>query len=84
MMERAGALDGVELNKAIGETDMMTISGRAVFSKDEQHCHVPLALGQWQKTDTPEVWQLPLVFSQHDFIKATAKPIFPLPTTTFK
>jgi len=83
-IERAGTLDGVELNKAIGETDMMTISGRAVFTKDDHHCRLPLALAQWVKTDEPWIWECPIVFSQHDFVKATAKPIFPLPTTTFK
>jgi len=83
-IERAGTLDGPALSKAIGETDMMTISGRAVFTKEEQHCRLPLTYGQWMKTDEPWVWECPVVFSQHDFIKATAEPLFPIPSTTFK
>ena len=33
---------------------------------------------QWYKTDGPEKWELPIVFSKHDFIPATAEPIFPI------
>jgi len=78
-IERAGTLEGPEINKAIGETDMPTISGRAVFTKEEQHCRLPLTYSQWRKTNKPWIWENPVVFSRHDFIKPTAKPIFPIP-----
>jgi ABC-type branched-subunit amino acid transport system substrate-binding protein len=83
-IERAGTLDGPSINKAIGDTDMKTISGRAVFTPEEQHCRLPLTYGQWIKTDKPWVWELHVVYSSHDFIKPTAQPIFPIPGTTFK
>ena len=78
-IERAGTLDGPALNKAIGETDMPTISGRAVFTKEEQHCRLPIFYRQWQKTDKPWKWDEKVIFSEHDFIKVTGTPIFPIP-----
>jgi len=83
-IERAGTLDGPTLNQAIGETDMLTITGRAVFTKEEQHCRLPMTYGQWMKTDKPAVWERLIVFSELDFLPATAEPIFPIPATTFK
>lgn len=84
-IERAGTLDGTAINKAIGETDMRTVTGRAVFSKKEHHCWMPLAYGQWQKTDKPWKWENPIVFSHINFVKPTSTNlIFPIPTTTFK
>jgi len=79
-IERAGTLDGDAVNKAIGETDMMTISHRAVFTEEEHHCRLPLTFGQWMKVDKPWVWECPIVLSVHDWVKATDKPVFPLPT----
>lgn len=83
-IERAGTLEGAALNKAIAETDMMSISGRIVFTPEEHHCRLPLTFGQWRKTDKPWVWECPITVSKHDFIKPTAEPIFPIPSTTFK
>lgn len=78
-IERAGTLDADKVNKAIGETDMMTICHRVLFDKETQFSRTPLTFGQWYKTDKPQVWECPIVFSKHDFIKAAGKPIFPVP-----
>jgi len=83
-IERAGTLNGPDINKAIGKTDMKTICGRAVFTKEQQFCYLPFALGQWMKTDKPWKWEKRIVFSMHDFLRPTAQPIFPLPGCTFK
>ena len=77
-IERAGTLDGAEINKALAETDMITIYHRVVFD-EEQYSRVPVAFGQWQKTDKPWVWENPIVYSPHDFMPATADLIFPIP-----
>jgi branched-chain amino acid transport system substrate-binding protein len=77
-IERAGSLDGEKVNAALATTDLMTVMHRVKF--DENHfTYELLAYGQWQKTDQPWVWELPVVFSAHDFIKVTAAPIFPIP-----
>ena len=66
------------MNKALAETDLMTIAHLVRF--DENHaCQKPLAFGQWQKVDKPWKWECPIVFSKHDFMPATAQPIFPIP-----
>lgn len=78
-IERAGTLDGDAVSKAIGETDMMTICGRVKFDPEEHFSRGPLFFGQWQKTDKPEVWECPIVFSTHDFAPVTAEPMFPIP-----
>jgi branched-chain amino acid transport system substrate-binding protein len=76
-IERAGTLDREKVQAALAQTDLMAIMHRVKF--DENHfTYEPLAFGQWHKTDKPWVWELPVIFSQHDFIKATAKPIFPI------
>ena len=76
-IERAGTLNGEQVNAALAETDLLTIGGRVLF--DENHfSRGPLVFGQWQKTDDGE-WICPVVFSEHDFIEATADPIFPIP-----
>jgi len=77
-IERAGTLDTDAVNKAIGETDMMTICHRVKFEKETQMSRFPLAFGQWFKTDTPEEWELKIVFSKHDFIDVAAEPVFPV------
>jgi len=77
-IERAGTLDPEAFNKAIGETDLMTMIHRVKFDED-QYSRYPLIYGQWQKTDKPWVWELPIVLSKHDFLPAQAAPIFPIP-----
>jgi ABC-type branched-subunit amino acid transport system substrate-binding protein len=77
-IERAGTLDREAVQAALPKTDLMTIMHRVKF--DENHfTYEPLAFGQWQKTDKPWVWECPVIYSPHDFIKATAQPIFPIP-----
>ena len=78
-IERAGTLDAAAINKAIGETDMLTISHRVVFTKQEHHCRLPLTFGQWMKVDKPWKWECPIVSSNHEFLKPTAQPVFPIP-----
>jgi len=78
-IERAGTLDGDAVSKAIGETDMMTIDGLVKFDSATHFSWGPLVFGQWQKTDKPEVWECPIVFSTHSFAPATAEMIFPIP-----
>ena len=77
-IQRAGTLDREAVNKALSETDMMTIDHHIKFDK-EHHAYNPLVYGQWRKVDKPWKWECPVIFSQHDFIKATAEPIFPIP-----
>jgi ABC-type branched-subunit amino acid transport system substrate-binding protein len=75
---RAGSLDREKVQAALAQTDLKTVRQRIKF--DENHfSRGPLVYGQWRKTDKPWVWECPVVFSKHDFIKATAKPIFPIP-----
>ena len=78
-IERAGTLDKEAVNRAIGETDLMTINHRMKFDKKEQWSWIPLFFGQWMKTDNPWKWDLKVVFSKHDFVPVEAKPIFPIP-----
>jgi len=78
-IERAGVLDGPAVNAALAKTDLLTIGHRVKFDEN-QFSRGPLVFGQWVKTDKPWVWELPVVFSKHDFIKATANPIFPIPS----
>jgi branched-chain amino acid transport system substrate-binding protein len=77
-IQRAGTLDREKVQAALATTDLQTIMSYVKF--DANHfTYEPLAFGQWQKTDKPWVWECPVVFSQLDFIKATAEPIFPIP-----
>jgi branched-chain amino acid transport system substrate-binding protein len=77
-IERAGSLDGEEVNAALAQTDLMTVRHRVKF--DENHfSRGPLVFGQWLKVDEPWTWECPVVFSKPDFIKATANPLFPIP-----
>jgi len=77
-IERAGTLDAEAVNEAMRETDLMTMNHRVQF--DENHFNrSPLAFGQWFKTDKPEVWEVKVVFSQHDFIPVAADFVFPIP-----
>lgn len=78
-IQRAGSLEPDAIRKAISETDLKTIHGRAVFDKATQHCRHPAQIGQWQKTDKASKWEAPCVFSYNDFQPATANYIFPIP-----
>jgi branched-chain amino acid transport system substrate-binding protein len=78
-IERAGTLDADAVNKALGETDLLTMWGRVLFEKDTQFQRVPCQFGQWQKTDEAWGWEAPIVFSYNDFMPATAELIFPKP-----
>jgi branched-chain amino acid transport system substrate-binding protein len=78
-IERAGTLDSAAINNAIAETDMLTINGRVKFIQEEQFSGLPLFVGQWVKTNKPQVWDLQITFSQHDWLEPAHEPIFPLP-----
>jgi branched-chain amino acid transport system substrate-binding protein len=78
-IERAGTLDGDAVNAAIAETNLQTIDHLIKYDPVTHHTWSPLFIGQWYKTDTPEGWELPVVFSTHDFINTWAEPIFPIP-----
>jgi len=79
-IERAGTLDTEAVNKAIGETDLKTISEpRVVFDKGLQFSWSPLYFSQWQKTDQPWVWECPIIVSPHDFMPIEAEVVFPVP-----
>lgn len=78
-IERAGTLDGTAVNQALAQTDLMTINYRVKFDSDLHFSWIPLFFGQWQKTNTPEVWQCPIVFSKHDFLPVQGQFIFPIP-----
>jgi len=78
-IERAGTLDGDAVNKALAETDLMTIGCRVAFDKEWQASRWPLYLCQWQETNEPSKWIAKVVYSDHEFIPATAEPLFPIP-----
>jgi len=78
-VERAGTLDREAVNQALAETDLMTMSYGMKFYPEFHFSWIPLFVGQWRKTDAPEVWQCPIVFSKHDFLPSSAEPIFPIP-----
>lgn len=77
-IERAGTLDTDAVNKALAETDLMTINARVKFDAD-QFNFIPMSFAQWQKATTPEKWELKLVSSVHNFVKTQAQYIFPIP-----
>lgn len=78
-IQRAGTLDPEKVNSALAQTDLATILYKIKF--DENHFNRgPLVFGQWDKTDKPEKWELKVVFSQHEFVPVTGKPIFPRPS----
>jgi branched-chain amino acid transport system substrate-binding protein len=78
-IERAGSLDGEKVNAALAKTDLMTVRHRVKFEGNNHFSRGPIVFGMWMKTDNPWVWECPVVFSKHDFIKATADPLFPIP-----
>jgi len=77
-IERAGTLDAEALNKAIGETDLMTMNWRVKFDENQWSVDA-LSFGQWHKVDAPHQWEMKIVASQHEFIKPDADFIFPVP-----
>jgi branched-chain amino acid transport system substrate-binding protein len=77
-IQRAGTLDTEKVNAALAQTDLPTICQRVKFDEN-QFSRGPLMFGQWFKADTPEKWDLKIVFSKHDFVPATAQPMFPKP-----
>ena len=77
-IERAGTLDKEKVCAALAKTDLMSVVHRVKFDEN-QFNRGPLVYGQWQKTDKPWKWELRVVLSHHDFVKPTAKPIFPIP-----
>jgi len=78
-IERAGTLDGPTVNKAVGETDLMTLDHLIKFDPETHFSWDPLFYSQWQKTDQPWVWECPVVFSYHDFAPVTTDFLFPIP-----
>jgi len=78
-VERAGSLDSAKVNAALATTDLMTVRHRIKFEGDYHFSRGPIVYGQWQKVDKPWTWECPVIFTKHDFIKATGKPIFPIP-----
>lgn len=77
-IERAGSLDPDTINQALQATDLMTIYNRVKFDPDH-FSRIPVAFGQWRKTNKPYVWEDPVIISYHKFMPATAKMIFPMP-----
>lgn len=77
-IERAGTLDREKVRAALKETDLMTVVHRVKFDEN-QFSRGPLVYGQWLKSDSTAKWELHVVFSQHDFVKPTAKLMFPIP-----
>ncbi len=78
-IERAGSLDGEKVNKALGETNMATISSPNVRFDENHSCPMPAFYTQWQKTDKPWKWECPTILSYHGFIPVEAKQLFPVP-----
>jgi len=77
-IQRAGSLDPDKVNAALAQTDMKSIANRVKF--DENHFNRgPVMFGQWFKTDTPEKFELRIVYSDHAFAPSVAQPIFPMP-----
>jgi branched-chain amino acid transport system substrate-binding protein len=75
-IEKAGSLDGTKVQAAMKNMDVMTLSGRVKYDKGNFSA-VPVAYGQWFKTDDKFGWTLKIVASKHDFIPVQAKAIFP-------
>ena len=78
-IQRAGTLNADAVSKAIGETDMMTMCDRVKFDQKTHFARIPVVFGQWQKTNKPEVWDCPVVFSKHKSLPTTGKFLFPIP-----
>jgi branched-chain amino acid transport system substrate-binding protein len=79
-IEKAGTLDPDEVVEALRATDFMCMGGgRVMFETGTQFHRWPVSLGQWQKTDTPWVWEPHVVFSLNDVLVPTHELIFPKP-----
>jgi branched-chain amino acid transport system substrate-binding protein len=81
-IENAQSLDPDAVNKALSELDFQSMDGGRVVFTDFNGVHFdswPVAVGQWQKTDNPWVWEPKTVFSLNDVYTQTAEPIFPKP-----
>lgn len=83
-IERAGTLDKDAINKAISETDGYFMSGYIRFSKETHDSPNPIVVGQWQMVDEPWKWEMPIVFSQIEWIPTTGDMIFPIPPETWE
>ena len=77
-IERAGSLDAEKVNQALKKTDLKTIYHRVVYDEENFSRH-PVSFGQWIKTDKAYKWENPVVISNHSFLPATAKLLFPVP-----
>ncbi len=77
-IQRAGSLDADKINQAMKTADLMTIYNRIKFDTDH-FSRMPVAFGQWVKTNKPYIWEDPVIISYHDFLQTTAKMIFPMP-----
>ena len=78
-IQRAGTLNADAVSRAIGETDMMTIADRIKFDQNTHFARIPVVFGQWQKSNKPEGWECPVVFSKHKALPTTGKFLFPIP-----
>ena len=77
-IQRAGSLNGDKINAALAQTDLMTVDGRIVFDSDH-YSRIPVAFGQWQKTDKPWKWDNNVVYSDNELLQTNADLIFPIP-----
>lgn len=77
-VQRAGTLDGPQVNQALATTDIKTVAGRVKFD-DEHYNHKPLVFGQWQASNKPEKWALPIVYSNMPSVPTNGKYLFPVP-----
>ena len=78
-IERAGSLKPEAVTAVLPSTDLTSMWGRVAFVMPEQHSTAAAAYGQWQKTNNPWVWESPVIYSQHDLLKATGTFIYPKP-----
>jgi len=78
-VERAGTLDKVAINEAMGETNLETVNYLTKFDPETHFSWIPLFVGQWQKTDSDYVWELGITHSEHDYLAPSKEFIFPVP-----
>ncbi len=75
-VEAAGSLDKDDVLAAMKKTDFVSLTGRVKYDNNN-FSQVPIAYGQWFKTDDKYGWALKVVASKHDFIPVEAEAIFP-------
>ncbi len=75
-IERAGTLEHEPVRDALWATDMNTLIHR-VKGNSAHFSRGALVYGQWQGSEGN--WNLEVVYSDVDFVKPTADPIFPIP-----